>query len=78
MSAATQEAEQRGGENVSVDVHTAVKVSVGQKERTFQRDLVFWETCQGKGKGNLMTNPQRTLRRGYPSLVKYGLGEATG
>lgn len=39
MSAATQEAEQRGGENVSVDVHKEVKVTVRQKEG-FQRKLV--------------------------------------
>lgn len=52
MSAATQEAEQRGGENVSEDVHTAVKVSVGQKGTTVRSGRVTsGKHVRGRGRG---------------------------
>lgn len=70
MSAATQETEQRGGENVSVDVNKAVKVAVAQKGRISENGS---DVCRD---GNHMTNLQGALP--YTSLVKYGLGEAAG
>lgn len=60
-------------------LHKAVKVSVRQPER-IQRHLVelLVDNMSGEEwKENLVTNPQRTLRHRYPSVVKYGLGEAT-